>query len=145
MKVAFDENVPIKVVRLFQALTSRDSLLPQFEFVCARDYTGGAPQEDDVPWLEAFASDGGQVVISGDGRMRGKPHERKAYRDAGLIVFFFGSRWCNMTLFPRSALLLNWWPAIERQLEVSSPRQCWEIPASWSHKPMRDVTGPDNI
>ncbi|MES1940238.1 hypothetical protein T5B8_08343 [Salinisphaera sp. T5B8] len=132
------------MVRLFKALTSEDSLLPSFEFVSAAEYTDGSKQESDVPWIESFSADGGQVVISGDVAMHARPHERKAYRDAGLIVFFFASKWGNMKLFPRSAMLLRWWPRIEEQIAKSSPKQCWQIPVTWNGEEMREVTGPDD-
>lgn len=132
------------MVNLFKALANDDSLLPGFEFVSAYKYVSGQSGQGDVPWLEAFAADGGNAVISGDVSMRKRPHERQAYRDAGLVMFFFQNRWGNLTLFPKSAMLLKWWPRIEDQLRISEPKQCWEIPAQWMGGEMREVTGPND-
>lgn len=132
------------MVKLFKALTDSDSLLPDFEFVSAYDYLQGKPQPDDIPWIEAFAADEGYAAISGDVNIRRRPHERQAYRDAGLVMFFFQNRWSNLKLFAKSAMLLKWWPRIEDQLRISSPKQCWEIPAQWNGGVFREVTGPDD-
>ena len=74
MKIAFDENVPIAMVRVFQTFASERQLRKlsgSFEIKSAADYTPRPGDPDyvprsDVPWLKRFAADGGKVIISGN-------------------------------------------------------------------------------
>jgi hypothetical protein len=78
--------MPRNVADAIKALSGEEGML-RMEIVSAHQYAiPKAP--DDVPWLEQFANDGGEVVISGDAKMRAKLHEQKALVDAGFIVFF---------------------------------------------------------
>ncbi len=139
MKVAFDEHVPPGIVKVFKTLAEEGDIV-RIEFVSARDYR--LPKDKgDPPWLERFAKDGGSVVISGDRKMRSRPHERAALAEAGLITFFFRPVWSERTMFVKSAMLLNWWPRINEYIWQSSPSQCWEIPFQWNWTNLRDVTG----
>lgn len=140
MKVAFDENVPQALVRVFQTLVS-EGVICGIEFVSARQYVTSIGA-GDIPWLEAFAGDGGNIVISGDKRIRSNPYERQAYRDAGLMLFIFASQWNSKTPIVKSAMLLNWWPKLEEYVLAFEPGSCWEIPCQWNLKDLRNVTGP---
>lgn len=137
MKVALDENIPLGIVRAFQALT-KEGTISGVEFVSARDYSEDH-EKDDVPWVKRFAADGGGVIISGDKRMRGRLHERDALASVGMIVFYFTSAWSNANEFTKSAMLLLWWPKIAEYMESSKAGACWEIPFQWHWKELRDV------
>ena len=87
MKIAFDENVPLGMVKVFQTFASERQLQKlsggKFDVKSAKDYTPkhGDPayvRGSDVPWLKRFAADGGRVVISGNTQMKSEPHERLA-------------------------------------------------------------------
>jgi hypothetical protein len=125
MKIAFDEHIPPVMVKVFKTLALGNHLV-KAEFVAARDYaipgvTG------DVPCLNAFAKDSGKVVISGDRRMRSRPHERQALVDAKFKVFFFVPKWNQENGFSKAAFLIKWWPDIQAKINDSSSGQCWEI------------------
>lgn len=137
MKVALDENIPLGIVRAFQALT-KEGTLRGVEIVSAREYAEDH-EKDDVPWIKRFAVDGGQVIISGDKRMRARVHERDALTSAGMIVFFFTSSWSSKNDFTKSAMLLNWWPKIAEYIANGKPGDFWEIPFQWNLKGLRDV------
>lgn len=140
MKIAFDENVPPVLVKVFKTLASEGDILSA-EILSAREYSvPRAPS--DVPWLEKFAEDGGKVVISGDKRMRSNLHERKALADKGFITFFFASHWNNEGPFNKSAMLLRWWPQIQETLRSAKPGQCFEMPYQWTGGKLREVTPP---
>lgn len=111
--------------------------------VGAKDYAD-PPAESDTPWLKKFVKDGGSVVITGDKRMRSKPHERKALLDLGLIGFFVPSTWNRMKFMNQAAYLLRWWPTIVECAKDSPPSTCWQLPHIWnpSADKIKDVTGP---
>lgn len=82
--------------------------------------------------------------MSGDGMMRQNLHELLALSKAGMITYFFASKWNNCSFFKKSAMLLNWWPVIESHLATAAKGDCWEIPLSWSGE-FRNVTPPSEI
>ena len=111
------------------------------EIVSARQYATPKANSDS-PWLEKFSNDGGTVVISGDAKMRGNPHEQKALLDAGFIVFFFARKWNQFDSFIKTAMLLKWWRVILSTIESSAPGMFFEIPFSWRGGELIDVTPP---
>ena len=139
MKIAFDENIPPVLVKVFCALAREGNIL-KADIVSAREYAVPAAKSD-VPWLEAFAKDGGKVVISGDKGMRSNLHEQQALRDAGFLVFFFEPRWNQQDPFTKSAILLKWWPAIQRAIrKTKKAGQFFEIPFAWNTDELKVVT-----
>lgn len=95
MQVAFDENIPIAMVRVFKALaTERQFRKLGLTIHGADDFTPKPGDEDykpnnDVPWIKRFAAAGGKIIISGNTRIMSVPHERLALLDAGMVVLFF--------------------------------------------------------
>jgi hypothetical protein len=132
LKIAFDENVPVQMVRVFTAL-GQEKRFRGFEFVSARDY---APKYDDpdyikksdVPWLERFAQDGGKVVISGNTRMMEVPLEMQALRQLGFLVFFFENKWNGWDFYKKSALVLFYWNLIASKCKRGKRGKFWRIP-----------------
>lgn len=141
MKIAFDEHVPPGIVRVLQNLVD-EGLIEGVEICSAKDYapanwTPEMGEKSDVPWLRRFAKDGGQVVITGDKRMRTKPHERLAL--GGFVAFMFHPRWNHLDALERSAVLMHWWNRIVETAQQSKPGSFWEIPYSWSAGELVDV------
>jgi hypothetical protein len=111
------------------------------EVVSARQYS--VPKvASDVPWLERFKADGGNVVVSGDARMRGKLHEQRALLDAGFTVFFTARRWNQITVFEKTAMLIRWWPYILEKAASDKIGRFYEIPMKWNAAKMKEVTPP---
>ncbi|MEA2951836.1 MAG: hypothetical protein QOJ96_1356 [Alphaproteobacteria bacterium] len=127
LKIAFDENVPLALVRVFQTFAKERQLKKQFgEHVIesAADYTPKRGDDDyqknnDAPWIRRFAKAGGKVIISGNTEMKNVPHERLALVQEGMIVIFFEGRWSQWRFFSKCALLLHWWPVIEKKLKTA--------------------------
>jgi hypothetical protein len=152
LKIAFDENVPSAMVKVFQSFASERQLRKitgNFEIKSAADYTPrpGEPDyhsKNDVPWLKRFAADGGKVIISGDTGMKFVPHERLALVELGLVVIFFESQWSNWKFFRKCALLLHWWPVIATKIKKAKPG-FWHVPCNWSEKgKLRRVSNEDS-
>jgi hypothetical protein len=55
-----------------------------------------ANTKDEV-WIRALGSEGGWVVISGDYRIGKSEHERRAWHESGLTIFFLSKGWTNIT------------------------------------------------
>jgi hypothetical protein len=44
--------------------------------------------------------------------------------------------------FGRAAVLIRWWPLIEKRLPEAPPATFWEIPCTWKLGELVEVTGP---
>lgn len=139
MKVAFDENVPPTIAKVFMALTNEKVIQRTCSWMIlekAADYAPRTSDADyvrksDIPWLDRFARAGGKAVISGDVQMRKKPHERLALYDHGFVVIFFEAQWAELTFYRKSSLLLHWWEDITRKLKEAEPGTFWVVPSQW--------------
>lgn len=137
MKVAFDENIPHQMYGAFRGLVGSPSF--KHDLCSARDYR--PPDErGDVGWVGRFADDGGEIIISGDVAMRANIHERIALSESGMITYFFEPRWGRQNFYIKSAMLLKWWPLIDKHMQLSERGMCWEIPFQWTAADFRDVT-----
>jgi hypothetical protein len=139
VKIAFDENVPLGMARVFQSLANERPLrrhMGGFIVVCAQDYAPKPSDPDyqaksDVPWLTRYAADGGRVVISGDCGMLEKPHELLALKQNGFILVLFERSWSNWDFFKKSSLLLHYWVALSKRVKSSKRGSLWRIPGHW--------------
>lgn len=142
MKVAFDENIPVRIFELFEKL-SDSPILPHTLKQAGHYRLSG--ERGDESWILRFARDGGQVILSGDTKIRSRIHELSALSNAGMITYFFGSRWNNLEFFMKSAMLLRWWPEISVHMQQSEKGKCWEIPMLWESGNFVDKTPPSNL
>lgn len=139
MKLAFDEHVPSAMATVFKTLAAHRgirSLCPDLEIEAAKDYAPAPDDHDyikrnDAPWVKRYAKAGGQVIISGDQKMRSKPGEREALVQAGMVVFFFDPAWNHMRFCDKCAMLLHWWEAILETAKGAPRPSFWRIPATW--------------
>ena len=139
MKASFDQNVPIGVVKVLQAFANErqfSKISGNFIIKAAQDYTPKPGDDDfrlkdDVPWLKRFADDGGRVVISGDVRMRNKPHERLALVEHKFLVIFFENQWSDWKFWRKCALLIHWWPVIAAKIKRHKKPSFFHVPCNW--------------
>jgi hypothetical protein len=64
----------------------------------------------DEEWIRKLGAEGGWIVISGDYRIGKSTHERAAWHQSGLTVFFLSKGWTNIPLLQQHsklALVLN--------------------------------------
>jgi hypothetical protein len=142
LKIAFDENVPIAMVKVFQTFANERQLkrkIGAFEITSATQYTPKPGDDDylkknDVPWIKRFAAVGGRVIISGDTEMRYVPHERLALIQAGMLVFFFDGKWSQWDFFRKCSLLIHHWPAIASRIKRGRAPAFWHVPLSWHER-----------
>lgn len=146
MKIAFDENIPAQMVRVFRALGQEKRFKrDKFEFYSAVDYTPKPTDSDyspknDVPWLNRFAADNGKVVISGDVKMSEVPHELEALRRHGFVVFFFERKWMHWKFHQKIALLQFHWPEVSAKIKAAKAGEFWRIPNQFAEGKLRNVT-----
>jgi hypothetical protein len=126
VKVAFDEHIPPALARALQALN-----LEGFEFHSAREFTPKTAAPSDVPWIAAFAADGGDVVISGERQMRSLPEVQAAIAETGVKSFYLPPRWNSWDMARRVAFVLAWWSRIVAKANDSKPGDAWMIPLGW--------------
>ena len=50
----------------------------------------------DEEWIRRLGAEGGWIVISGDYRIGKSAHERAAWHQSGLTVFFLNKGWTNL-------------------------------------------------
>jgi predicted nuclease of predicted toxin-antitoxin system len=50
----------------------------------------------DEAWIRQLGNEGGWIVISGDYRIGKNVHERAAWHQSGLTVFFLSKGWTNL-------------------------------------------------
>jgi hypothetical protein len=145
LKIAFDEHVPVQMLRVFKSL-GLEKRFKGFEFAIAKDYAPKPTDPDyirksDVPWLERFAKDGGKIIISGNVRMMDNPLEMQALRELGFKVFFFEAKWNQWDFFQKSALLLFYWERIAAKIRRGKSGKFWRIPGHFkTDGGLRDAT-----
>jgi PIN like domain len=140
VKIAFDENIPPSMVRVFETFATErqlKKLTGNFDIESAKQYTPKPHDDDyvpnsDVPWIKRFAEAGGRIIISWNTNMRNVPHERLALIEYGMTVIFFESRWNNWGFFDKCALLMHWWPHIAEKVKRAPKGSFWYIPLNWT-------------
>ena len=74
----------------------------------------------DPIWLRGLAArEPEAVVISADPRITRSPHERTAWLESGLTIFFLKS-FADLTIWEQAAKLTKWWPEIVKQAQRAS-------------------------
>jgi hypothetical protein len=138
LKVAFDEHIPPALTRALQALADADDL-EDVEFCSARKYAPTKKPDTDIPWIEAFAADGGTVLISGERQMRSIPEVQAGIRETGVISFYAPPSWNRFDMARRVAFILAWWERIVEKAKDSKPGDAWIIPLGWGTGEFRRV------
>lgn len=114
MKFFVDNCLAIKHARALNALVE-----PYHRIIHLRDKF--PPETPDEIWLNELAKDGDWIVISGDCRIGRSAHERQAWHESGLTVFFLAKGWMNLPLMEQHAKLSHCLPKILENAERIKP------------------------
>ena len=124
----FDRCCPIKLAKVVSAFED-DHEVRHFS-----EDNRFAQDEDDVVWIPRLAAERvGWVVVSMDGRILKKPHERQALQESGITFFLLGSPWMKMSMCDKCWKLIKVWPDVVRTARESRHR-VFEIMAGSSLK-----------
>ena len=140
MKIAFDEHVPVGMLRVFQGLSQdRRFRVHKLTFVTARDYAPTKQDRDyvarsDVPWLERFAKDGGRAIISGNVEMLDNPFEKQALHALGLVTIMFEGKWSQWDAYRKSSLVLFHFEKIVAKIKLAKRDRFWVVPARFTEE-----------
>src|SRR5262249_33772045 len=120
---------------------AKKALAMDCEIVPSRDYHR-SDENGDENWIRRFERDGGKVIITGDTRIRTRPHERAALAETGVITFVFGPPWNAKKFHDKTSLLINSRPDIVQRSKTARAGSCWEIPYDFSDTvTIADITG----
>jgi hypothetical protein len=93
-----------------------DSLVqPEHEVIHLRERF--TPDTPDEIWLKKLGEESGWCILSGDVRIGRNLHERRAWIESGLTVFFLSKGWTNLELFEQHAKLSRCLPEIIKHAE----------------------------
>ena len=101
MKFFLDNCLAVRHARALHAIIEPDG----HSVVHLRDKF--AANKPDVEWLRELGREGGWIVISGDVRIVRSAHERAAWHESGLSVFFLKPGWTNIPPLEQHAKLAH--------------------------------------
>jgi hypothetical protein len=91
MRFFLDNCLAIRHARALDAL-----LNPEHRFTHLQEKF--APDTKDVDWISQLGKERGWIVISGDYRIGKSAHEKAAWHESRLTVFFLAKGWMNLPL-----------------------------------------------
>lgn len=129
MKFLFDHNQEPKLARAINELLKSDG----HSAVPLRDkFLHSTP---DIDWMHELAKDGGWSVISGDTRIAKNKHERAAWLESNLSIFFLKPGWQKMPFWEKSSRLIWWMPHIIDQADRIEGSAGFWVPIGTRSKP----------
>ena len=102
MKIRADEHVSEEIVHAVRKM----ALSPGWELTSV--IAAGDRGADDIHWATKFASEGGQVILSGDTDFFKHHHLVVAMHDAGLQIVHMPPKWSNAPGHLQTAHTLLW-------------------------------------
>ena len=131
MKIAYDENLSPRIVRLFEHLP--DILTAtECEFISIKDKYGEGTRDED--WIEQYAKDGGQCFLSNDFRIKKNKAELNAYLQAKLKGIFMPKEWSGYYINEQVAFIILKWPMIKEKFENMNPSDMARLKPVWQQK-----------
>jgi len=100
---SFDNTFPPQLARILSILGVSTKHL-QDEF---------SPDTPDTEWISEVGLQG-WIVVTGDRGISKKPAERKALEEANVVTVFMAKGFTTKPIFELVALIIRWWPDIER-------------------------------
>lgn len=96
--------------------------------------------EPDAQWIAKLATENQQIVIiSGDERITRNPHERTAWKQAGLTAFFLASGWAHLKFWEKTWMFVRWFPTLLKQSEIVAPGAGFIVPVHYGPNKLKSV------
>lgn len=122
MRFLFDAHHPLVLARAIATLAEDEP----YEVKHIIEKFGHGAKDTD--WIPTLGMEGGWVLISEDRRIRTRPLERCAFEHTGLIGFFLAKGWNQLSLWPRAALMVTWWPHIVTRATTATSGEMLVVP-----------------
>ena len=90
MKLLVDNNLSFALAHSLQPL------FPEHEIVALRDKF--AQNTPDVDWIGALDKEGGWSALTGERRLKTRPHERLALDRSNVVFFFLTGPWLKYSV-----------------------------------------------
>ncbi|MDO9294882.1 hypothetical protein [Bradyrhizobium sp.] len=90
MKLLVDNNLSFALAHSLQPL------FPEHEIVALRDKF--AQNTPDVDWIGALNKEGGWSALTGERRLKTRPHERLALDRSNVVFFFLTGPWLKYSV-----------------------------------------------
>jgi hypothetical protein len=107
LKLLVDNNLSFTLAHSLQPL------FPEHKIVALRDKF--APNTADVEWIHALDQEGGWAALTGERRLKTRPHERLALDRANVVFFFLTGPWLKYSVPETAWRLIRLVPAMATQ------------------------------
>ena len=111
MKLLVDNNLSFTLAHSLQPL------FPEHEIVALRDKF--PPNTPDVEWIGALDKEGGWAALTGERRLKTRPHERLALDRSNVVFFFLTGPWLKYSVPETAWRLIRLVPVMVRQADLA--------------------------
>lgn len=114
MRFFVDNNISPRLAKALNALEDRDKC----EVVHLKEKFDQSVS--DIKWITELGQEGNWVVLSCDRNILRNPHEKAAWKESGLTVFFFKESYLKLGYWDQAWQLVKKWPEIKKTAEKYS-------------------------
>jgi muramidase (phage lysozyme) len=108
VKFFFDNNLAVKIAHGLDQMVR-----PEHRVVHLRDEF--LPNVEDAVWMKALAKEEDLVIVTADVAINRNPHEIRAWKEAGLTLFFLKPGWTDLTFGEQANKFTRCFPEIIKQ------------------------------
>lgn len=126
MIIVADEHISPRIVKAVNELALTKNW--RFSHVIGSEYRS-RPDED---WVESFAKNGGNAIISADRAMLKRPSLLEKLKVNSIVAVYLPSEWASSKRNHQAAHILYWWPHIEAALTSSAPGDVCIVPRGFA-------------
>jgi hypothetical protein len=122
MKFFIDNNLSPRIARALSALEGEHGdTVVHLKEKFAQDAT-------DEYWMTELGRESDWIVLTCDKRISKNPHELKAWKESGLVVFFLKSAWLNIQFWEQSWQIIKRWTEIKNIASTASANSAYLVP-----------------
>ena len=130
----FDENLSFRLTRGLREIYDTD--VYSIKHLADDLGFGGVP---DTEWLPKLPKKEQFALLTKDYHVERRPHERKAWADAGLITFFFKEGWFHEIGNEQAWRMVRWWPKIVETTFRAKIGDIYQIPFNGTLRGMKEL------